>query len=79
MIFHWKLQKVNKTVVSLMLGGHIVWKLLKMSHLIFFLILAFSTIDLSGNTVWPQASGFQKLAKIDHFFGILINFCPLKM
>ena len=23
--------------------------------------------DLSGNTVWPQASGFQKLAKIDHF------------
>ena len=38
-----------------------------------FLILAFSTnfcpirTDLSGNTVWPQASGFQKLAKIDHF------------
>ena len=24
-------------------------------------------IDLSGNTVWPQASGFQKLAKMDHF------------
>ena len=22
---------------------------------------------MSGNTVWPQASGFQKLAKIDHF------------
>ena len=37
---------------------HIVWKLLKMSHLN-FLILAFSTnfwqitTDLSGNTVWP--------------------------
>ena len=37
------------------------------------LILAFSTnfctikIDLSGNTVWQQTSGFQKLAKIDHF------------
>ena len=35
-------------------------------------ILAFSTIfrpikvDMSGNTVWPQASGFQKIAKIDH-------------
>ena len=35
-------------------------------------ILAFSTnfrpikIDLSGNTFWPQASGFQKLAKVDH-------------
>ena len=52
---------------------HTVWKLLKMSHLI-FLILAFSPIfgpiqaDLSGNTVWPQASGFQKLAKMDHFW-----------
>ena len=39
-----------------------------------FLILAFSTnfcpikIDLYGNTVWPQASGFQKLAKMDHFW-----------
>ena len=36
--------------------------------------LAFSTsfcpikTDLSGNTVWPQASGFQKLAKMDHFW-----------
>ena len=36
-------------------------------------ILAFSTnfcpikTDLSGNTVWPQASGFQKLVKISHF------------
>ena len=49
---------------------HIVWKLLKMSHLI-FLILAFLTnfcpikTDLSGNTVWQQALGFQKLAKMD--------------
>ena len=52
--------------------AHIVWKLLKMSHLNFW-ILAFSTnfclvkTDLSGNTVWPQASGFQKLAKMNHF------------
>ena len=52
--------------------AHIVWKLLKMSHL-YFWILAFSTnfcpirADLSGNTFWPQASGFQKLAKLDHF------------
>ena len=36
--------------------------------------VAFSTIfcpiksDLSSNTVWPQVSGFQKLAKIDHFW-----------
>ena len=47
----------------------IVWKLFKMSHLN-FLIMAFSTnfcpnnTDLSGNTVWPEASDFQKLAKI---------------
>ena len=46
-----------------------------------FFILAFSTnfcpikIDMSGNTVWPQASCFQKLAKMDHFW----HFCPLKM
>ena len=39
-----------------------------------FLILAFSTnfclikTDLSGNTVWPQASGLQKLVKMDHFW-----------
>ena len=38
-----------------------------------FLILTFSTIfcpiktDLSGNTVWPKASNFQKLAKMDNF------------
>ena len=35
-----------------------------------FLNFGIFQIDLSGNTVWPQASGFQKLAKIDHF-GIL--------
>ena len=52
--------------------SHIAWKLLKMSHLNFW-ILAFSTnfcpitTDLPGNTVWPQASYFQKLAKMDHF------------
>ena len=48
--------------------SHIVWKLLKMFHLNFW-ILAFSInfchnkTDLSGNTVWAQASDFQKLAK----------------
>ena len=53
--------------------SNIVWKSLKMSHLNFW-ILAFSTnfcpirTDLSGNTVWQQAWGFQKLAKIEHFW-----------
>ena len=52
---------------------HSVWKLPKMSHLNFS-ILAFSTIfcsiksDMSGNTAWPQASDFQKLAKMDQFW-----------
>ena len=61
---------------------HSVWKSPKMSH---FWILAFSTnfwpikTDLSGNTVWPQASGFQKLAKMDTFLAFLSNFCTLKM
>ena len=63
--------------------AHIVWKLLKMSHLNFS-ILAFSTnfwpikIDLSGNTVWPQASGFQKLTKIDHVWPFWLTFVHSK-
>ena len=32
--------------------------------------------DLSGNTVWPQVTGFQKLAKIDHF-GIFDEFLSI--
>ena len=57
--------------------SHNIWKLLKMSHLIFFLILAFFSIFcpieniLSGNTFRPLASGFQKLAKMDHFYRFL--------
>ena len=52
--------------------------------IVIFLILPFSInfcptkTDLSGNTVWQQASGFQKLAKLD-FLAFLTNFCPLKM
>ena len=46
---------------------HIVWKLLKVSHLNFW-ILAFSTNFCPGNTVWPQASDFQKIAKMNYFW-----------
>ena len=35
--------------------------------LVFFTNFCPIDIDLAGNTVWPQASGFQKLAKLDHF------------
>ena len=47
-------------------------------------ILAFSTnfctidIDLSGNTIWPPASGFQKLAKIGHFGHFKLTFVHSK-
>ena len=32
--------------------------------------------SLSGNSVWPHASGFQKLAKMDHFLAFLMKFYP---
>ena len=71
-IWNWRLKQV-----------HIVWKLLKISHLNFS-ILAFSTIfcpiktDLSGNTVGPQASVFQTLAKLDHFWHFQLTFVHSK-
>ena len=40
---------------------HIIWKSHKMSHL--------NWTDLYGKTVWPQALGFQNLAKLT-IFGI---------
>ena len=55
---------------------HSVWKLLKMSHF-YFLKLAFSInfcpikIDLSGNTVWPQASDFQTMI----LFSVIFKHC----
>ena len=47
-------------------------------------ILAFSTnfcpikTDLSGNTVWPQASCFQKLAKMNNFWPFKLTFVHSK-
>ena len=34
--------------------------------------------DLPGNTVWPQASGFPKLAKMDHFWHFQLTFVHSK-
>ena len=59
---------------------HVVCKLLKMSHLKFS-ILALSTnfcpikVDLSGNTAWSPASGYQNMP----FWAFFRNFCPLNM
>ena len=43
---------------------------LKITQNVAFEFLNFCPIktDLSGNTVWPQTSVFQKLAKMDHFW-----------
>ena len=35
-------------------------------------------IDLPGNTVWPQASAFQKLAKMDQFWHFWLTFVESK-
>ena len=54
-----------------------------MSHL-YFLILTFSTnfcpikTALSGNTVWLQVSGFQKLTKMDHYWHFSLTFIHSK-
>ena len=73
----WKQKK--KILVNIQILWHIVWILLKMSHLNFWhfppIFVPVKT-DLSGNTVWPQASGFQNGP---FFFASLINFCPFKM
>ena len=55
---------------------HIVWKSHKKSHLNFGISTNFCRIkiDLSGNTVWPQASDLQKLAKMDNFGHFLFTF-----
>ena len=62
---------------------HIVWKLLKMSHYTFWVLAFFTNFcsiesDLSGNTVWPQASGFEKLAKMDNFWHFQFTFVHSK-
>ena len=64
---------------------HVGWKSPKMSHLNCS-ILAFSTnfcpfkIDLSGNTVWPKTSWFEKMQNWPFwaFWAFLTCFCPLK-
>ena len=69
-IFYWKRDLEYWNVFNCI---HSVWKSPKMSHFSIS-ILAFSTnfcpfkIDLSGNTVWPQALDFQKFAKMHHFW-----------
>ena len=78
-----KIDANNSNTFSIFCNIHIVWKLLKMSHLNFW-NLAFSTnfcptkTDLSGNTFWPQALVFQKLAKMDHFWYFWLTFVHSK-
>ena len=39
-----------------------------------FTIICLIKSDLSGNTVWPQASGFQKIANMDNFWPFQLTF-----
>ena len=65
-----------KTKIDFFQGmKHSVWKLPKMSHLNIW-ILAFY---LSGSTVWPKTSRFQKTRQNWPFLILLMNFGPLKM
>ena len=71
---HWENSIEIKCYEKREKGGlHGVWKSPKMSHSSFS-ILAFSNnfcpikSGQSGNSVWPQVLGFQKLAKMDLFW-----------
>ena len=65
-------------ILSGILTNKLFFPLSSVSHLS-FPFLSFSTnfcpfkSDLSGNTVWPQTSGFQKLVKMDHFWHFYWN------
>ena len=43
-------------------------RILNLRILAFFTNFCLIKSDLSGNTVWPQASGFRKLAKLTNFW-----------
>ena len=67
----------------MLLASHLVWKLLKMLHLNFWILAFFTNFypiktDLSGNTVRPQTSGFQKIAQMNHFWHIPLTFVHSK-
>ena len=65
-----------RMTLYVMKGAHC----LKITQNVLFWILAFSTnfcpikTDLPGNSVWPQASDFQKLAKMDDFWYFWLTF-----
>ena len=56
--------------LSLKRNLHCVLKSQKKSH-------SAIKCDLSGNTVWPQALGFKKLAKMDHFWHFWLTFVKM--
>ena len=71
-----KFQDLIKKLILTLFENHLkcpIWK--------FGIFLNFCPIqtNLSGNTVWLQASGYQKVAKMDYFLALLFNFCPLKI
>ena len=61
---------------------HSVWKSPKMSHLFGFWHFPPILVELKLTCLVTlfdrKVSGFQKLAKLNHFLAFLMNFCPLK-
>ena len=61
---------------------HIVWKLLKMSHISFGILAFFANFwpnktDMFGYTVWQQGSGFQKTRRNSPYFAFSRKFCSI--
>ena len=72
------LQSLQKHLTSL----HIVWKRIKMSHFDFRLwhfppVFCPFESGMSGNTVWLQASGFQKTHQNWPFLALITQKCKL--
>ena len=73
----WDVVRIFTDAHRLKITHTVAFEFLKFG--IFHQFLSYQKTDLSGNTVRPQALGFEKLAKMAHFLAFLNNFCPLKM
>ena len=80
----WSLSRIAKDHKSSLISIlHIVWKITQnvafefLNFGILYQFLSYYT-DLSGNTVWPQASDFQKLVKMDQFWHFWLTFVHSK-
>ena len=64
----WNYRYVGGSTVSTLFENYSKCRIWIFLILAFFINFCTNKIDLSGNTFWPQALGFHKLAKIDYFW-----------